>query len=454
MAKSTRVTGMLRIAALLTASALALTACGQADNLEPTDVPEGGEVQPTNETTGGNGAGQATIRFSWWGSDVRHQLNQELIAAFMDQYPDITVVPDFTDWTGYWDKLATQTAGGDTPDVIMMDMNYIREYADRGILANLNEYDIDVADIDEALIGSGEFNDGLWGLPTGGNIVAKMADPQIFEEAGVDLPDDATWTYGEYHDLMVQISQNTPDGVYGAQNIGVGDNEAMVWFRQHGVEFWSEDGTISDEPELLAELWQLGLDLIEDGGSPPASLAIEIHAGGPEQSLVATNRGAVSQFWTNQLAAVSTAAGRDLQLLRFPGETEFDRTGLFVKASMLLSLSATSDYPEEAAFFLDWMQNSTEAGEILLADRGVPANLSVREHVADSLNPSEQQAVAFIEEVSESIVDSPPPPPAGTGEVLTLFSQINEEVLFGQTTPQDAAERFIREANAIIEANR
>ena len=37
----------------------------------------------------------------------------------------------------------------------------------------------------------------------------------------------------------------------------------------------------------------------------------------------------------------------------------------------------------------------------------------------------------------------------GAGQVADLLGRINEEVLFGQTTPQDGAERFISEAATI-----
>lgn len=450
MAKKHRLNGALRIAAALTATALTLTACGQADNIDPDEVPEGGgEVQPTADTPQGGGDG-VTIRYSWWGSDIRHQLNQELIAAFEAAHPGITVEPQFGDWSGYWDRLSTQVAAGSPPDVIMQDMNYIREYADNGVLADLNEVDgIETADIDPALIGSGEFNDGLWALPTGANILTFIADPQIFEEAGVDYPDDETWTWADYAEIATAISENTPDGVYGAQDQLLHDAAVMLMMRQHGVEMWGEEGDVTADPEIMAQIWQRKLDLIESGAYPPPSVSVEVEAGGIEQYLVSTNRGAMQMTWSNQLIAVENASGRELEFLRYPGENEFERTGTYLKSSMLVSMAADTNHPEEAALFLNWMQNSTEAGEIILADRGIPSNLVVREHVADMLLPTDQKAAAFIEKWSPTIIDAGSVPPIGTGQILQLLSQLDQEVGFGQTTPEEAAERFVREANSI-----
>ncbi|MGC0143667.1 MULTISPECIES: ABC transporter substrate-binding protein [unclassified Pseudactinotalea] len=441
---------LLKVAALAAAGALVLSACGQADNLDDDEPAADGEpVEEVDEADGEGDAEEVTIRFSWWGSDTRHQMNQDLIDAFQEEYPHIQVQPDYTDWGGYWDKLATQTAGGDTPDVLMQEERYLREYASRGVLADLNEFDIDTSQIEDSLVGSGEFDGGLWGIGTGVNVRAMIVDPEVFEEAGVDFPDDTTWTWEDYAEITEQISANTDAGTFGTQEYGFIEPDLAIWLRQHGQNLWNEDGEIGFDAELMAERWQMSLDLIESGAAPSASESLELSAGGPEQSLVATNNGAISMFWTNQLGTLAGASGRDLQLLRYPGESQFERTGLFLKPAMALSMSATSEHPEEAALFLDWMLNSEVAGEILLTDRGLPANMQVREAILEELPESEQQAADWIAEISPDIVDATPSPPTGAGEVASLLERLNEQVLFGQISPEEAAEEFIAEASEI-----
>jgi multiple sugar transport system substrate-binding protein len=81
--------------------------------------------------TGCGGAPQAssdgpvTLRFSWWGSDTRHKMTEKLIAAFEAENPNINVEGEYGDWSGYWDKLATQVASQDAPDIIQMDAAYL-----------------------------------------------------------------------------------------------------------------------------------------------------------------------------------------------------------------------------------------------------------------------------------------------------------------------------------------
>ncbi|WP_454857838.1 hypothetical protein [Promicromonospora soli] len=43
-----------------------------------------------------------TLRVTWWGGDTRHARTQEVFDLFEEKYPDITIEPEFSDWTGYW----------------------------------------------------------------------------------------------------------------------------------------------------------------------------------------------------------------------------------------------------------------------------------------------------------------------------------------------------------------
>ena len=117
---------------------------------------------------------------------------------------------------------------------------------------------------------------------------------------------------------------------------------------------------------------------------------------------------------------------------------------------MAISMSSQTEYPEEAATFIDWMINSNEAGEIILSDRGLAANIEVREHIEEHFDDADQLTASFLEEVEPSILDAPPTPPVGAGAVSDLLARINEEVLFERLTPQEGAEEFIREAEEII----
>lgn len=430
-------TAVLRSAALLAVGALALTACAGSD-------------EPAAEATSSGPPEPVEIRFSWWGSDTRHELTQQVLDKFTEKYPHITVVPDYTDWNSYFDKLSTGVAGGDAPDVITQEERYLADYASQGVLADLNELELDTSKIDPNVLQSGTIDDALYGVATGVNAYAIVADPEAFAAAGVEMPDDTTWTWEDYVEIANEISTKTGKAIYGAQDYGFNEPGFSIFARQRGESLYNEDGEVGYKESTLAQWWQYSLDLQDGGGTPDAALTVETDAGGPEQSLVGTNKGAMAWFWTNQLTAITTASGRQLQLLRVPGESEEERTGMYFKPAMFYSVSAKSQHPEEAKLLVDFLLNDPAAGEILLSDRGLPANTDVRAAVQDKFNDTDKQAAEFLASLEGDIVDGPVVPPVGAGEVAGITKRINEEVLFKRLTPEQAAKQFTDEVKLAI----
>ncbi|MBD5785425.1 extracellular solute-binding protein [Cellulosimicrobium terreum] len=431
-----------RLGALLAVGTLALSACNGDNGAAP--------GTGDDDTASTADSGPVEIRFSWWGSDTRHETTQQVIDLFEEKNPDITVVPDFTDWGGYWDKLSVSVAGGDTPDVITQEERYLSDYASRGVLADLEEAGVDTGAIDPSILESGTTDGGLYGVATGVNAYAIVADPAIFEQAGVEMPDDTTWTWEDFVDIANEISANTPDGTYGIQEFGGNEAGFSTFARQHGQSLYGPDGGVGYDDALLAEWNQLTMDIIDGGGQPDPAKSIEIAEGGPEQSLLGTGTGAMGFWWSNQLPAISSAAGHELTLLRVPGESEFDRTGMFFKPAMYYSISKTSEHPEAAAKLVDFLLNDPEAGKLILADRGLPANLDVREAIAGDLDPADQQSADFLAGLQSEIVDGPAVPPAGAAEVPEITTRVNTELIFGRLSPADAASQFTSEVEAAI----
>nr|WP_249187992.1 ABC transporter substrate-binding protein [Nocardiopsis sp. MG754419] len=390
------------------------------------------------------------LRFSWWGSDERHANLREAIEVFEADNPDIRVSPDYTDWDAYWDRLATGTAAGDAPDVIMQDEAYLREYADRGALADLGTLEgLDLSALDPLVSESGVVDGAVYGAPSGVNAAAMLADPQAFEEAGVDMPDDTTWTWDDYVDISIEISEATDGEIVGTQGL-TNENGFHVFARQHGENLYDEDGALAFSTDTLVDWFEITERLMEGGGQPDSSLTVEIAAGGPDLSVLSTNTGATAHFWSNQLGVISQASGRDIELLRFPGESENERTGTYFKPAMYYSVFAGSDHPEEAARFVDFMLNSDEAGSIVLADLGLAANTDVRENVMDELSEAEARGADFLADIEDEIVDGNPPPPVGSGEIFDINRRAYQEFTFGNLTSREAAEQFVDQLQTAV----
>jgi multiple sugar transport system substrate-binding protein len=418
---------------VVAALALSATACGDDD--------EGSE------------GGPVTLRFSWWGSDTRHTATQKVIDLYESKNPDVKIEGDYVAWADYWDRLATGVAGGNSPDIIQMESRYVREYADRGALADLTPFlgsTISDADLDPSVAKIGEIDGKNYAIPTGVNIYAIVANPTVLQAAKTPPPDDKTWTWDQFLQTAAQVTKASPKGTYGVQNMGYVDAGLEVFARQKGESIYGPDGKLAISDATLKEWFNLIIRSRDTGAEPPASVSVEVQAGGVDQSLIATGKGAFGTWWTNELPALTEGAKTDLSLMRFPGESAGSQPGMFLKPAMFYSVGGKSKHQEEAAKFVDFLVNDPEAAKIILSDRGMPVNLKNREAIVPTLEAADQKSAAFIKEVEGSVSEPPPLPPKGAGEVNTVIQQINEQVLFNRLSVDDAVKQFRSQAEAAI----
>ncbi|WP_188037342.1 ABC transporter substrate-binding protein [Actinotalea sp. JY-7885] len=403
---------------------------------------------------GGGGSDAADepveLRLAWWGADARHAVTQEVIDLFEAEYPHITVVGDFSDWGGYWDRLATATAGGDMPDVMQMDGQYLATYADRGALMDLGAAEgFSAGDIDEAALAAGEIDGTLYGVVNAVNSWAVVTNRTLIEAAGLEMPDDTTWTWDDLAELSVAVTQADVDGAVGLQDYALTQGTIDQFARQQGEDLWTADGELGVSEETLVAYWELALELLESGALPSAAAQTEALGVTQDQSFTATNRAAFGFWWSNQLGALQATSGQDLVLLRPPLDDDGDR-GIWYRPSQFWSASASTDHPEEAALLIDFLVNSEAAGEVLLAERGTPANVTVREAVRPLLAEADQAIAEYLDSIADELDGVATLPPAGSADFENTLRRYTSEVYFGSTTPQEAAPAFIAEVQNML----
>jgi multiple sugar transport system substrate-binding protein len=74
----------------------------------------------------------------------------------------------------------------------------------------------------------------------------------------------------------------------------------------------------------------------------------------------------------------------------------------------------------------------------------------VRESIAASADPVNQQVFAYIDLVGRIASQTQPLEPAGQIEIEAVSKRINEELAFGKLSPEEAAARFRKEATDIL----
>ncbi|TDD06585.1 extracellular solute-binding protein [Nonomuraea deserti] len=395
--------------------------------------------------------GTVELRFGWWGNNDRADATQKVIDAFQARNPGIKVKGSYTDFNSYFDRLATEVAAGRAPDVITLGGAYPREYGDRGALLDLSKVNLKMDKIGAAALGNGKFGGVQYGVPSGVNAIATVINPAVFEKAGVEVPDGDTWTWDDFERITKELAGKLPKGTFALADPTRTDM-LDVYSRQRGEALYTADGKVAISAKTLVDWWTMTLGLRDAGATPPASQTAElITQPAPEQSLMGRGLAAMQFDWSNQLTALTKAAGAPLKLIRVPGETGATQPGMWLQASQIYSINARSEHPEEAAKFVDFLVNSADAGKIILADRGIPANSDVREGIASVLGEEEKAQAEFI----DGLTPKAGPPlvigPAGSTDTPKILDRVNAEVLFDRQKPAEAAADFLQQVGTAIQ---
>ena len=126
------------------------------------------------------------------GSTGKAVLEGELIPQFEKENPGVTVNVDYTDYGSLNEKLTTSMASGLVPDVMMMGVGWIEGFAEKGVLADLGEYDLSESGLSETMneqvLKAGEWDGKLYAVPTMLDTRYGIARKDLLAEAGFDSP--------------------------------------------------------------------------------------------------------------------------------------------------------------------------------------------------------------------------------------------------------------------------
>lgn len=400
-----------------------------------------------------------TLRVVWWGSQDRHDRTIQVIELYESQNPHVNIEYEFAGFNDYFTRVSTQAAGNELACVMQQDYRYLAEWQQRGLHLDLDPFIeeglIDVSNIPEATLASGRVGDGLYGFNLGSNSQTIILDLDAFEAAGVDLP-AWDWTWEDFEAIANELHEAT-----GIWAIGPTLPEIALWaslYLGHGEDVYNEDGSALgyEDDQPLIDYFNMILRLQETGAIPAQMQAAEFIDAGPEGTPIVTQRAAMDYRWSNQVVAVTSAAGegRNFRLWTLPRPVD-GQSQNFLKPSMFFSITSQCAHPEEAAKFIDFFINDTEANDILFAERGVPVSTAIIDHLSEKLDPVQADMFNFLATVAEDASPIQPPDPPGAADVRdNVYTPLFvEPVLYGVISVEEGVATFRAEANRILAAN-
>jgi len=404
-------------------------------------------------TVGLNRAKAATsMRFLWWGSKERNDRTFAAIKQYSDKQTDVAIAGESFGWDNYWTRLATQTAGGNSPDLIQMDYRYIFEYARRGTLLDFSPFmgkALDIADFGAANIDSGKVDGKLYGVNLGVNSSMMVFNTDAWKEAGIEAPkDDMTWEqFGAACSKLTATKKRR--AFYGCQDASGLEPALENWLRQKGKALYTEDGKVAFEAADIAAWFEFWAGLREAKACvPPDVQALDQLT--IETSMVGLGKAAASFAHSNQFIGFQAINKEKLDITSYPRVAADAKPGHYLKPSMLVSVSATSPNKDAAVAFVNFLVQNPDAAKTLGVERGVPASEKIRAAMAPTLDDNSRKIVDYIARLTPKVGALPPPPPNGAGENSFLLKKVAEEVAFGKSSAKEGAAKFVEQAAANI----
>lgn len=427
-----------------------LAGCGSKDSAATTEATAAGTAETTE--TAAKAEEQTVIRVCWWGNQTRNDGTVKALEMYEAEHPDVKFEVEFSDWNGYWDKLATQAAGGNLPDIIQMGSGYFEQYVVKDQLVGLGQYIesgvLDTTNIPESIVKSGEMHGDIYAIPSGTNAKALLVNTAVIEEAGVTLPKQPT--YEEFFEAAKVIYEKTGQQI----SIPSIDEQSMLFMaRAVGQTMYAKDGQtlgMPDEAVALRYFTRLKETLDEGIHISPEALA--------ESSTNQLSNFAAGKEWcqlTNSNMITNTIAqcedGIQYDIYMYPTEADATQQPIFIKPSMFWCVTKDSQNPELAADVIDFLTNSVEANtEALKGERGVPISSVVTEAVNGVVDECTGRINAYVADTAKVASEIEPPFPPASAEIGKIVSDLSDAVRYEEITPEDAAHEFYEQATKLL----
>ncbi|HEY4389508.1 MAG TPA: sugar ABC transporter substrate-binding protein, partial [Ktedonobacteraceae bacterium] len=396
--------------------------------------------------------GKVNLTYALW--DPTEQVGyQQSINLFMKQHPNIHVTIEETPWAQYWQKLDTEFAAGNAPDVFWDQVAYFPQFAQEGVLMDLTpqiqQDKLDTSIYYPSLLKQFYYQNKYYGLPKDWDTVALFYNKDIFQKMGLPAPTDLTWNPTDGGTLLKLAQQLTVDknGLHPTQAgfnanavkqygfLSYNSNQELYWnfIAENGGQFINKPfGQFDFNQPKSVEALQFLVNLITKWHvSPPASETnniSNIHVQLFGQSKVA------------MILAGSWNTSNVIQQANFPFGIEPLPSGPQGRITVMNGLSdaiyAKTQHPQEAWELEKWLASS-QSQQIVTSGGYVWSGIqSIAPQYATYWQKKNIDVSPFLQEASGKTTSYPMTP--GYNEASTKINDLFNDMFLGHISVQQA----------------
>ncbi|MCM3634252.1 ABC transporter substrate-binding protein [Paenibacillus camelliae] len=460
MHKSKQKSLLLAITALLLTF---MTACSGSstsnsdNNVQPTTQAKASEKPVAEETV----KPADPVEITWWNFPNFTALDGEvgkfekqLIAAFNEKHPNITVNLEMLTFDGGPEKLNVAIATDTAPDVIYDAPGRIIDWAKNGLLAPIDDmFTPEVrGDIEQAIIEQSSVDGTMYMYPFNTGPFTMAVNKTLFEDIGaLDLlplaSEDRTWFVEQFEAALQAVKEKAPDvipvGFFAKSQAGDQGTRGFIT-NLAGSTFLNDTNdaiALNNEGGVAALEWILNASeqgwLAEGASSMAASDHNDLFLQG--KMAFAINYSAVlkTQFAPNKTS--------DFEDVLLPYPTVDGKAPILEPFLGGLSIfdNGNAEKIEASKAFIDFLVNDPEWSITALKQTG---GLSARNSVTGIYDGSEYA----YSELARKFITTPPTIADGYAEIRTYWFPALQQVLLKAATPADALAEFERLGNEAI----
>jgi len=395
-----------------------------------------------------DGANNVDLKVIWWGSQSRHDVTMAAFELYKKDHPNYTFESTFTGWDEYYNnKLPALVAARSLPDIIQKDAAYVADYVNRGLLADLSDFD--TTGIDPNLLEMGKIDGKLYAIPLGANGYGMVYNKAEVERLGLTAP-KVGWTWDDYFQFGADAKAKLEPGKYGIPDSTTDKNYYVNYQLSKGKKNLFINGQFNLDKDTWFEFLGKYAQMRKDGIVPPPEVTTTDKLLDAQFDLLANGTILVKGLHAAQPGAMDGLMPGKIGVVSAPADVE---AGGWLRPTFFFSVSQDSKYKQEASDFIYWFLHDIEAGELMGTQRGVPVIQEVVDTILPELSPADLLGKEMVEIIAQ---DSQPfvVAPAGWAEFETAYVEVTEAVMFNKSTIEEAYEKLMKTVNEIQEATK
>ena len=374
----------------------------------------------------------ASISFSWWGGEVRSDYTILGIKQYESENNNIVISPYPTAFSGYKETLDALISCGKESDIMQINYSWISEYSADGEgfydLNELSEY-IDLGSYTDEELSYGTSNGKLNAIPISLNAATFYYNQTLFDEYNLDIP--KTWD-----DLFECAEVFSADGIY---TIEASNIYYWLMLTAHEEQISGKacfGETESFELENVVSMMEFYKELIDCKVVPHKEYS---------SNDFFTSKAAGQLLWAsdaqNNVIPLEEEGG-EVTIGDYICDANSQRFGWYLKPTSLYAISKSTQNPEQAAKFLNYLINSEEMAVLQGCEKGFPLSRSAQETLEanDMFEGVSYEAGSKISQ--EERFELIPNDLENTERYSEFFDQF-ELYYYGEKTAEQAAEDFL-----------